>query len=201
MGGAGSGNRWRVARRDTCEASLRIDIRYMRAKGLLKAGHRGTLSWSRGGEQTGWIEYRYHGATLELDYKARPAGGEWVKINEHIWLQRAGQPFGGERLYMCCPGCQRRCLVLYGGIYFRCRKCQNLGYATQREDTLGRLCARSSRIRNKLGDTGSFDDLFPTKPKGMHWKTYDRLKAEGERIEDSVAFAFDGLLRRYRSRF
>jgi hypothetical protein len=35
MGGIGSGNLWRYGTRDTCEGSLRIDIRYMRTKGML----------------------------------------------------------------------------------------------------------------------------------------------------------------------
>lgn len=115
MGGIGSENIWRYGTRDTCEASLRIDIRYMRIKGLLTPGRQGTLSWSRGGETTSWIKYKCHEATLELDYRTRPSGGDWTPVNEHISIEQAAQPFGGVRRYFRCPHCYRRCLVLYGG--------------------------------------------------------------------------------------
>jgi hypothetical protein len=80
MGGIGSGNLWRYGTRDTCEASLRIDIRYMRSKGMLTPGRQGTLSWSRGGESISSINYKCYETTLELDYRTRPAGGDWTPV-------------------------------------------------------------------------------------------------------------------------
>ncbi len=196
MGGIGSGTRWRWGSRDTCEASLRIDIRYMRAKGLLAPGSQGTLSWSRGGEQTGWIRYKVHALTLELDYRTRPAGGDWTPVNEHIPFDRVDQPFGGSRLYFICPRCRHRCMVLYGGSHFRCRKCQNLAYASQSEDAAARAMSRSQNIRKRLGDSGGFDDPFPPKPKGMHWATYDRLEREYAVQDERAATVLVGLLAR-----
>ncbi|TWD57812.1 hypothetical protein FB480_101565 [Agrobacterium vitis] len=197
MGGMGSGNRWRFGSRGTCEASHRIDIRYMRKQGLLKPGAQGTLSWSRRGERTGWIEYRCSANHLTVDYKTRPVGGEWSHICEHIPLENVMQPFGGYRQYMRCLGCNGRCMVLYGGTYFRCRKCQNLSYATQNEDALGRLRSRQAKIWEQLGETGGFDDPIPCKPKGMHWKTYDRLCSENATIENQLSAALDELLKKY----
>lgn len=195
MGGPGSGNRLRFGRRDTCEASYRVDIRYMRKAGLLRKGSIGTLSWSRGGEQTGWIRYRVYPNSLELDYKTRTNGGEWKSVNEFVPLVQQPQPFGGNRLYLRCPACERLCLVLYGGARFRCRQCQGLAYASQQENAIGRLCGRSERIRQRLGDAGGFDDPFPPRPKGMHAKTYLRLRSEGETLENRIGFVMDGLIR------
>ncbi len=76
MDGSGSGNRWRYGTRSTCEASLRIDVRYMRKQGLLRPGFHGTLSWSPYGERTGWIHYKVHPNSLEVDYRTRPADEE-----------------------------------------------------------------------------------------------------------------------------
>lgn len=196
MGGVGSGNRWR-GKRDTCEANLRIDLRMMRKQGLLNASAAGTLSWSRRGEQTGWINYRLHPDAIELDYRTRRNGGPWHDINEKVPLIRIEQPFGGGRLYFSCLGCGQRCVILYGGSHFRCRTCQNLSYATQNEDRLGRLTAKSARIRERLGDEGGCDDPFPAKPKGMHWKTYERLRRQCDDLENHIAETFDGLLRKY----
>lgn len=198
MGGVGSGNRLRFGGRGTCESSHRVDIRYMREKGLLRPGTQGTLSWSRGGEQTGWIRYRCYEHSLELIYRARQAGGEWQDVDEHVTLERVPQPFGGGRQYFRCRACQRRCLVLYGGTRFRCRKCSNLAYASQIEDGTDRACSKARAIRKRLGCEGSFDDPFPPKPKGMHWKTYHRLERECEFLEERVAAEIAQLLARFK---
>jgi hypothetical protein len=197
MGGIGSGNIWRYGTRDTCEASLRIDIRYMRTKGMLSPGRQGVLSWSRGGETVSSVNYKCHEATLELDYRTRPAGGDWKPVREHVCIERAAQPFGGVRRYFRCPRCCARCLVLYGGSYFRCRKCQNLAYASQNQDVCDRASARARKIRQRLGDDGCFDDPFPPKPKGMHWRTYEKLERQCEILEDQVAAQFMFLLARF----
>jgi hypothetical protein len=197
MGGIGSGNLWRYGTRDTCEASLRIDIRYMRSKGMLTPGRQGTLSWSRGGESISSINYKCYETTLELDYRTRPAGGDWTPVNEHISIERTVQPFGGTRRYFRCSRCFGRCLVLYGGSYFRCRKCQNLAYASQNQDLRDRASAKARKIRERLGDDGCFDDPFPAKPKGMHWRTYDKLERQCEIYEDQVAAQFTNLLARF----
>ena len=197
MGGIGSGNIWRYGTRDTCEASLRIDIRYMRTKGMLSPGRQGVLSWSRCGQTVSSINYKCHEATLELDYRTRPVGGDWKPVTEHVRIERAAQPFGGVRRYFHCPRCYARCLVLYGGSYFRCRKCQNLAYASQNQDVHDRASAKARKIRQRLGDDGCFDDPFPPKPKGMHWRTYDKLQRQCEILEDQVAAQFMLLLARF----
>ena len=197
MGGIGSGNLWRYGTRDTCEASLRIDIRYMRSKGFLKPGRQGTLSWSRGGETISSINYKCHEATLELDYRTRSAGGDWTPVNEHIAMERAAQPFVGTRRNFCCSRCNGRCLVLYGGSRFRCRKCQNLPYTSQNRNAFDQASAKARKIRERLGDDGCFDDPFPSKPKGMHWRTYKRLERQCERYEDQVAAQFMHMLSRF----
>lgn len=198
MGGVGSGNSWRYGTRSTCEASLRIDVRYMRKQGLLRTGFQGTLSWSRYGEQTGSLRYKVHPNSLELDYRTRQAGEEeWTPVNERVPLLRSEQPFGGSRVYLGCLRCGRRSLVLYGGSRFRCRKCLNLAYASQSEDIFGRAASRSRSIRQRLGGQGCFDDPFPPKPKGMHRSTYDRLENECARLDDLVAAELCGLMARF----
>ena len=200
MGGLGSGNHWRYGTRSTCEASSRIDLRFMRKAGLLKTGTRGTLSWSRGGEKNGSIQYRVHPHSLELDYKTRPYGGVWTPVTDQIALDSKEQPFGGTRLFMICPRCHKRCLVLYGGSYFRCRKCSNLAYASQNEAISSYNSNKARQIRQRLGCNGGIDDPFPPKPKGMHWATYERLENQYFICIEQIQLEFDGWITRFGGR-
>jgi hypothetical protein len=56
MGGPGSGGWYRWNKRATTEEIKRIDIRYLKKNGLLSPGRR-SLSWSSGGEPSGYIQY------------------------------------------------------------------------------------------------------------------------------------------------
>jgi len=151
MGGPGSGNHWRWSSKGVCEQYKRIDIRYMRKRGMLHPGSGGSLSWSCGGEPAGSINYRTHYHDLELNYRVNSGGEDWEPINEHIRLESRTQPFGGSRKFFICPSCHRSCMVLYGGKYFRCRKCYNLAYASQNGDYLDRLRSKAEKIRMRLG--------------------------------------------------
>ena len=91
--------------------------------------------------------------------------------------------FGGLRRWFLCSSCRRRCRILYGGSYFRCRRCHELKYETQYESAYFRGTSRILRIREHLGDKGGVDDPFPDKPKAMHWKTYGRLEAETDWLQ------------------
>ena len=73
--------------------------------------------------------------------------------------------------------------MLYGGAYFRCRQCHGLKYESQYEPAFARAVSRSQSIRRRLGGTSDLQDPFPDKPKGMHWRTYHRLRAEVENLE------------------
>lgn len=85
-----------------------------------------------------------------------------------------------------CPGarCGRRVAVLYGlGRYFLCRHCYNLRYESQHEDKTHRALRRAQKIRKWLGGSANMMEPFPEKPKGMHWKTYERLFWEHHEAE------------------
>jgi hypothetical protein len=51
---------------------------------------------------------------------------------------------------------------------------------------MNRLYSKARRIRQKVGGSGNSDDPFPDKPKGMHWKTYNRLRDRCYWLEDSA---------------
>lgn len=185
MGGIGSG------RYSTCPTTLddfqAIDLRYLRRQKLLSPGYHGSLRWLRGGQETASIRFSVGTDDVVLSYRTRARGAaDWEDVREVVPLLRTAQPLGGERLWFGCPHCRRRCMILYGGRRFLCRRCVGAPYGSQNEDAHDRLLRRAQAIRTRLGGSGATTEPFPPKPKGMHWKTYDRLERKCKALEGAM---------------
>jgi len=74
-------------------------------------------------------------------------------------------------------GCGRRVAVLHGGRMFACRQCNDLAYRSQREADDDRATRRADTIRRRLGWEAGILNGNGWKPKGMHWRTFERLQA------------------------
>jgi hypothetical protein len=89
---------------------------------------------------------------------------------------------GGRRVWFLCSaaGCGRRVAILYlgGAGIFACRHCYRLAYACQREAADDRAMRRADNIRERLGWQAGIANPRGGKPKGMHWRTFERLTAE-----------------------
>jgi hypothetical protein len=164
-----------------------IDLAWLRREKLLTVGRWSSINWSRNGHRTGSIQLQCVSDGIRLTYRSRPRGGEWTDVSEIVPLIETATQFGGRRQWFLCLTCRRRCRILYGGTHFRCRRCHGLKYETQYEPAFARAATRALKIRERLGSKGGIDDLFPAKPKGMHWKTYERLRDEAERLEGAWA--------------
>ena len=168
---------------DKCEDYRSVDLAWLRREGYFKTGHSGRITWSRGGSVTAWIRYQVEGHGLRLIYRTRRSGDvEWRDIDELFPFIYTATNFAGRRQWLQCLSCQRCCRVLYGGAYFRCRRCHGLRYESQYEPAWLSGTSRAQKIRERYGGSGSLDEPFPDKPKGMHWRTYDRLVAQDERL-------------------
>jgi ribosomal protein L37AE/L43A len=196
MGGRGSGRTASFGLGVTlCDEMHSVDLAWLRRQTGLAVGHSGKIIWSRGGRPTGNISYRVETAGLRLQYRTRPFNGEWRDVNDLIPFQWTDTNFGGRRQWFICPSCQRTCRIIYGGSVFRCRRCHSLRYETQYEPSFARAATRALKIRSRLGGRGGIDDPFPPKPKGMHWRTYKRLRA----IEEQLQYAWArGIGQRFR---
>jgi hypothetical protein len=191
MGGVGSGNWYRFDKKTNTGECHSVDVRYLHKEGLLTPERWFSLRWSRANRETGSIRAAVLGnekpERVIRTYRQRSGpSGEWEDVREPVLLTWTACNFGRERPWFVCPGveCGRRAAVLYGpGRYFLCRHCYDLVYGSQRDNAMYRALRRAQTIRERLGGSANMVKPFPEKPKGMHWRTYDRLFWEHHEAE------------------
>lgn len=177
MGGIGSGRHWRYDAKETTEDRRKIDVRNWHKRSLLVAATSFSWQWTRDGQQTSAIHVHVQADHIILDYRRQNSYGDWNAMRYSVPLNWTPCRFGGERPWFICPakGCQRRVAILYSGSIYACRHCHQLAYTSQRETDYDRALRQAEKIRGKLGwDTGIFE-MEGEKPKGMHWRTFERL--------------------------
>ena len=199
MGGVGSGTWYRWDRKTTAEEVNRIDIRYLRQRGLLcPSGVRRSMSWSCGDQETGSIGFWVEQDRVLLSYRYRFGSEEWKDIEESIWFDRTPCHYGGERLWFLCPNCSARVALLYGlGPRFLCRHCYRLPYGSQNESFIDRMMRKARKVRKRLGASSNLMEPVWAKPTGMHRKTFDRLVREEEKANQASNLAMALKMRRW----
>lgn len=187
MGGFGSGggnSSGRPVESDTTD----LDVNKVRRTGNFALGSNRRWSWRWGHGRECSINVWGRGADrgVTLAYTVTPNfGGEPYGIREDVAIEWTPCRFGGERPWWLCPACSRHVMKLYGaGARYRCRHCHRIAYRTQREKEHDRIQTRANRIRKKLGGEPGVE-MIPRKPKGMHWKTYERYCAELHAADDA----------------
>ena len=191
MGGFGSGNRLQSGKATTDDMRA-IDINYLQREGLLKAGYLNTLTWSRNGNPIASIKIFAEVDYVRLIYKCRINGDEWEDKDYRVTIERTSCHYGGSRAWFLCPCCHKRVGKLYGGKVFACRHCHDLGYKSQREGELDLWARKVEKIRERLKWEAGILNGQGWKPKGMHWKTFDRLVALHNQVEKPM---LDGIMK------
>lgn len=189
MGGSGSGRRWHVGSKDTTEGYRSIDVRWLKREGMLTPGANWRITWSRHGEVVASINVRAGLGRVLLTHRHKGGGHEWKDESYPVELTTTPCHIGGERPWFLCPapGCSKRIALLYGGHIFACRECHQLAYPSQREDVGDRILRRTNYIRKKMGwPAGIFNGKNFGKPKGMHWRTYERLCQNHDVLERQI---------------
>ena len=105
-----------------------VDLAKFRRQGGRHVGSSGTLTWRHRGEMRASIGYRLESRGLRLMYRTTLRSGAVWDVNEVIPIVTTAQHFGGVRHWFLCPSCTRRCRLLYGGTYLRCRLCVGAYY-------------------------------------------------------------------------
>lgn len=125
-----------------------------------------------------------------FDHFSRTTGDQ----SQFIHLEWSPAHFGGRRWWWVCPRTGRRVTKLYlpnGAIQFWSRQAFGLDYQSTRETWLDRAHRKAARLYRKLGsDSDTFSDHYPDKPKGMHWKTYNRICDRIETVEETIDAGF-----------
>lgn len=207
MGGYGS-SRWsghrRFQRAEEAFFALRVTDLFQHTRGL-KGGlakaeeSRGELKCVRS-DGTIPAQMRLHltqqiraHRTLTLEYAVVRGDGEHGKESRNIPLSlTATRPrFGGWRWWFLCPGCRRRC----GVVYWRtgaeaspaCRTCSQLRYISQLCDTGERLHRRARKliIRAEGDPDLALERHFPDRPARIHRTTHARLAAAYHAVLDA----------------
>lgn len=197
MGGFGSGRKFGA---NVTDDYRQIDIRRWQRDGLLFPGSHINWQWLRNGEKIASIVAKVEAGYLRLIYNYRAPGSEdWGPLDYPVRLQTTPCHYGGVRYWFTCPavGCGRRVAILYlGGKYFACRDCYQLAYQSQREDKGDRGHRGANKIRTKLGWPVGIANPPEGKPKGMHWRTYNRLMLKQLRYANDAQFGMIATLKR-----
>lgn len=154
-----------------------------------------TMRWNDGGN----IGVALYLDRLMVGYSVTQESGQREKVRTAIHFDSVPNNYGGsQRYYFLCPHCGRRCRLLYlHRLHFKCRQCAGLNYPSQQatkgtHETSQRLI---KFLREKFGVEESLSPheasyYWPARPKGMHYKTYDRLRIELEQLQEQYNEAF-----------
>jgi hypothetical protein len=195
-----------MARRATCESCRTLDVRPLHRRNLLRPGLRLHHLWSWDGERWGDINIATEHDAILLDYRVRLFGAtEWKDIQQRVPITWTNGRFGGRRPWFKCvvssngKYCGRRVAKLYAdGELFACRHCYGLAYDSQRQNPRTRATRRAQKIMMRLGGSGNLTDPFPEKPRGMHWRTYQRLSDRAVAAETKAdELLLEWLLRKF----
>jgi hypothetical protein len=184
MGGYGSG---RSGYRGVLEHYWSLDVNRFQREGMLHRSGWTTWAWYEDDERVASIGIGFSPESLELQYTINPGEPEAQQKRHRVPVTWTPCHYGGERPWFVCPNqlCRRRVGKLYlcGG-YFICRHCTRAAYASQNETRSDRLMRRARKIRRRLGAGVDLTESIWRKPKGMHWRTFERLCDEAETADN-----------------
>jgi hypothetical protein len=213
MGGFGSGRWSRDDTRVPVEACLVIGVNNLLQKRILRPGVCTTINWS---SVDGWgrtvndasIGTEATTRGIALRYTTTDYDGNRTDHDYAVVVVWARCHFGGKRPYFICPGvvngvtCMRRVAKLYkppAGHYFLCRHCYNLTYYSCNESGDLHFTARrrAKRAARKLRLTDPEHVYTMDRPKGMHKRTFQRLRQDVIDAIEHEHSAFGFVMRKF----
>ncbi len=169
----------------TTKEFLCVDIRIMHRQGQLRPNAFTVITDEADHAE---IQLVAQSDQITIRHGIRLLAGYRELARQTVKLDKTPCNYGGQRSWFRCPGCDRRVAALYGeklanstsvkNRRFKCRSCHNLVYPSQRETWSERMHRKAEKISRRMG--GRWGD----KPKGMHWRTYNRLADEAKHFRD-----------------
>jgi hypothetical protein len=199
MGGYGSGRRYRRDTKTTTDAvRLKLDIRVLCQRGLALGQGSCVLSWTQSDREVGSIQCDIGESQLLFSYNQQVGNNPSRDVTEVVLIDRTPCHYGRFRLWFLCPKCDRRVAILFFvHTRFLCRYCHRLSYSSQNEDVLARMKRRTWKIRGLLGASDNLTVAIWKKPKGMHWRTFERLRRNERLANAKVDLVWVGEARRF----
>ena len=189
--------------KNTVESCRSIDVLRWNKLGYLRSPRWFSWAWTRDGERVASINVETQRHSVTLKYRSRSYGEDWSDVEQRVTIAWTPCRFGGERPWFVCSVtsngvyCGRRATKLYGaGRLFACRQCYRLAYASQQESAHQRGLGTSQKIRMRLGGSPNMLEEFPDKPKGMHWRTYERWRRVHDAAEERSTIGLMGFVER-----
>jgi hypothetical protein len=108
--------------------------------------------------------------------------------------------FGGWRAWFRCPGCGRRCRILFAVNTLRCPKCRRLKHQSLYEMRAFRLLERARKVRRRLAkpaapvDAMPSGDPMPSWPRYMCWRRDRQMEQLVWRLEAQAGPPFHFVL-------
>lgn len=169
------------------ESALRLDLARLNRWGWLKPGclTSGRMTWTYP-----WGDARSARVTVSLPGAAITVSFDDEERAQLIPLASTVQAYGGVRWWLLCPRTRRSCRALYlpnGGRYFASRQAWRLVYRSQQMSPEDRAWHRVHRLSAAIGTCYEADEW--EKPKGMHWRTFER-KAHALEAAHAVVDAY-----------
>jgi hypothetical protein len=171
--------------RSTCDNCLSLDVRQLHREGRLLTYQSFSLSWKCGDKALGSINVRTEPSVVILRFQCKGAvSSDWKLVEQDIPIVWTACALGGQRPWFLCTAlsagvrCNRRVAKIYLGSssVFACRRCYGLAYASQFKSAFHRDIAKAMKIRMQLGGSPNLCEPFPDRPKGIHARTYARLR-------------------------
>lgn len=145
-----------------------------------------TKYWERRGRVVGCVDCTISVSQVCLDH----VQVDGRRGSTSIALTTTRPHFGGKRRWFVCPNCGRRCSKVYLRSSFVCRTCAKAVYPSQYAYLRVAGEAKAKTARSRLGIQANFGIVDAQKPKGMHWKTYQKL----EQLIWDADIAFDDFI-------
>ena len=158
-----------------------LDVAWLRREGVRQPGQTGSIAWFEDDITKASVAYVLKAEGLHLAYEEN---GE--ARTEFVPIVSTAAPLGGRRHWFSCPGCARRCRIVYYETRFLCRLCLGAQYASKYLNAAARISARRWRLRQRLkGSEGVFalDDGLPPKPPQMRLRRYKQLEVADRLLE------------------
>jgi hypothetical protein len=185
------------------ESRRSINILDLQRRGYLQSAQCFSLTWTGNGRRMASVYVKTESNSITVYYLSRSHDEDWVNVEQRIAVVWTPCRFGGERAWFVCSGdgtgvrCGRRVVNLYrAGRQFACRECCRLAYTSQRKWADQRALWKAQKIRMKWGGSPNMLEDFPDKPKGMHWRTYERWRRIHNAVEERSTTSLIGFVER-----